>query len=463
MEGPLRIFISHKMPTDTPLAQEIGSKLALYAGNQVKVAHAGTFRYGDAWRQRIQEELDQTHWLILLYTDQDEDWGFCLFECGYFRHIMEGDESQTKRLITFCRKPEQINDALKEFNALLVNAKSVTDLLEDIYLKAPWNIKSDLERAILMGTANEIANEFIGSERIIANFDVAPSVTIELTASDQVKVDLQHGRMPAESMISGTKDWQRLFGREINTGGWMWRDLTEYWPFVEVYEFLIAKMISDALEARMPKGTILRAPDTDGYDTNGLYRMTLRRYERMGGSKYRFYFTPSPLDLPIDLPAPGRTAEETVLYNLVSLTWYFRRRVVDQLYERILEVISMNERNRPPVLVKEVYDSLGRELMQVAAQSIIRRLDNILSLKRALGRDDSETQLLLERIETYGDLQKQIFQAMQDGANGLQSIAHNLHSMAMLNYDLYHSAAAKYASLARELPLPSDPPERCPT
>src|SRR5215211_7814353 len=119
MADVLRIFISHKMPTDTPLAQEVGSKLALYAGSQVKVTHAGQFRYGEKWRERIQEELGTAHWLIFLYTDQDKDWGFCLFECGYFRHIMESDTS--KKLITFCRRQEQINDALKEFNALVIS------------------------------------------------------------------------------------------------------------------------------------------------------------------------------------------------------------------------------------------------------------------------------------------------------------------------------------------------------
>src|SRR4051794_28539478 len=101
MADTLRIFISHKMPADTDLAQQIGSRLALYGGNQIKVTHAGKFRYSENWRSRIQQELDQAHWLIYLYTDPDEDWGFCLFECGYFNRTMESDDR--KRLITFCR------------------------------------------------------------------------------------------------------------------------------------------------------------------------------------------------------------------------------------------------------------------------------------------------------------------------------------------------------------------------
>src|SRR5271166_2788526 len=67
MAKELRIFISHRMPTDTAMAEKIGSRLALYAGNQVKVTHAGQFRYGEKWREKINERLDTTDWLIFLF------------------------------------------------------------------------------------------------------------------------------------------------------------------------------------------------------------------------------------------------------------------------------------------------------------------------------------------------------------------------------------------------------------
>ena len=227
MADVLRIFISHKMPTDTPLAEAIGKNLALYSGNQVKVTHAGQFRYGEQWRQRIEQELDEADWLILLYTDPDEDWGFCLYECGYFRHIMENDKGNTKRLITFCRRQGQINDALEEFNALVVDEKSVYTLLEDIYLKDPWKAKANLEHGLLTDTAKKTVSTFMGSERVEKIFDVAPSVIFEVVVSDMVKEDLKGGRLSPEMTVSGTKDWWRLFGRDINTGGWQWQELTK--------------------------------------------------------------------------------------------------------------------------------------------------------------------------------------------------------------------------------------------
>jgi hypothetical protein len=443
------------MPSDTALAQQIGQKLALYAGRQVAVTHAGRFRYGDQWRKRVQEELNNAHWLIFLFTDQDEDWGFCLFECGYFRGTMETDTQNKKRLITFCRRPEQINDALKEFNALVIEQKTVTELLQDIYSRDPWRINPELDPAVLGNTANDIVKAFLGSERVEQNFDVSPSVTLELELDDAIKQGLQCGRLPEGMQVTGTKDWQRLFGRDINTGGWVWKQLAEGWPYVEVYEFLLAKMIADALDGRPPKGANLRSPSEDSKD-NGLYRLTLRRYERMGGgNRYRFHFTAASLNLPFDLPDPGGTAEETILFHLINLTWHFRRRIVDRLYERLLGL------NGPPPpdedAVEEVYDQLGRELMQVNAQALIRQLDNIHKLRRALGQD-GETQALLKRLEPYQQLEKNVFSKMEEGRRGLGFIVGAVHEMAVMNFDLYRAAAQRYALVARSLPSPDPPP-----
>jgi len=450
MPEALRIFISHKMPTDTPLAQEIGSKLALYGGNQVKVTHAGKFRHGEKWRERIQRELNDAQWLIFLSTDQDEDWGFCLFECGYFRHTMESNEN--KRLLTFCRKDDEISESLKEFNAVVITEDAVVTLLEDIYTKDPWKISPELELDDLKKNAKEIVSTFMGSERVEQNFEVATSITIELVLTEGTKADLKRNRIPDGVTITGTKDWQQLFGRDIDTGGWVWRDLIKDWPHGEVYEFLIAKMISDALNARMPKGILLRTADPDR-----LYRMTLRRYERMAGEKYRFHFTAALLDLPFDLtPELGQKAKETVLYHLMNLSWYFRRRLVDQLYNRILEVLTMDKPDT--ATMNDLCDTLGSELMEVSAQAFIRGLDNALVLQRALDPADRETQMLMERLKTTRDLRENIFRGLQEGPKDLRSIASNLYSMAMLNYDFYQKTATSYAKVAQELSRPLEPP-----
>ena len=93
---------------------------------------------------------------------------FAYFECGYFRHTM--DDNENKRLITFCRKDDEISESLKEFNAVVINEDAVVTLLEDIYKKDPWNISPELELDSLKKNAKEIVSAFMGSERVEQNF-----------------------------------------------------------------------------------------------------------------------------------------------------------------------------------------------------------------------------------------------------------------------------------------------------
>jgi hypothetical protein len=274
---------------------------------------------------------------------------------------------------------------------------------------------------------------------------------MELILSDIAKADLKQNRVPSEVTVSGTRDWQRLFGRDLDTGGWQWRELTTDWPYADIYEFLIAKMISEALEARMPEGILLREPES-----HKLNRMTLRRYERIAGTKYRFHFTVAPFRLPFDVPLDAGQKAKTVLYHLVNLSWYFRQRIVDQLYNRLLEVLSMSNPDR--ATVKDLYDAIVTELMQISAQAVIRGLDNFRVLEQALDPKDPETSALLKRLKTWGDLRQRIFSAMAEGIAGLPSVAHDLYTMAMQNYDVYRKVTQNYARAAQELESPQEPP-----
>ena len=450
MTDSLRIFISHKMPTDTLLAEEIGARLALFGGNRVFVSHAGRFRYGNRWREEIQRALDAADWLIFLATGQNEDWGFCLFECGYFSNRMSERADRPKLLKTFCRRGDPVHAALKEFNALEISVPAVVKLLKEIYVEPPYAIKPDLGEERLVHAAEEIVALFEGGERIERNFDVSPSVAFELQVDDATRDQLRQGTIPGECPVTGLKDWQRLFGKSIDTGAWLWSDLRRDWPFVEAYEYLIARMIHDGLDGKTPAGAIFRAPSSDD-----LFRMTLSRFERVTGSKHRFHFTAARVDLPFDLLQPGSTIEETVLYHMVNLTWYFRRRIVDRLYDRILAVRSMKE--PPQAMVAQLYDDLGRELMLVTAQSIMRNIDNLRVVQRALGADDPHVGELLDRADNFGELQRRVFEAMREGRGGLDRIAEDVHKMALQNHEFYGIAANRYAAMAKNLPRPEAP------
>jgi hypothetical protein len=447
---PLRIFISHKMPTDTALAEQIGSKLALYAGNQVTVTHAGQFRYGENWRARIHTELDAADWLIFLYTDQDEDWGFCLYECGYFQSRMERDPDN-KRLLLFCREGDKPSPALGEYKAVNVAADSILELLKDIYYREPWAFSPKLAVDELRRTSEDILADFTSTETIELNREVATSVILEFVLNDQNQNDLIHGRLPGDARVTGTRDWQRLFGKDISTGGWLWKALVEDWPYRETYEFLIAGMVQDAMDGLDSRSTAIRPPDA-----NELYRLTLRRYQRIAGKKYRFFFTLSLLDLPFEVPLqPGQKATEVVFYHLLNLSWYCRRRIVDQLYEGVLEELS---KKKPDCAkLNRIFGEIRYELMNLSAQAVIRGIDNPLLVRRAFASADPSAAPLLERMKSWQDLQDHIFQSMERGAEGLTDIARDLYEMANQNFEFYRKVAAAYATVVQGISPPSAP------
>jgi hypothetical protein len=448
MSNELKLFISHKMPSDTTLANDIGSKLALFSGERVKVSHAGKFRLGEKWRPKIEKELNTADWLIYLHTDPDEDWQFCLFECGYFLGKPQKGAGDPL-LITFCRRQEQITSALKEFNALVINEGEVIKLLKQIYHQDPWKIKPDLGDEDITSTAKYIVSKFLDKERIERNFDVAPDIIFEITLDEKAKNDLQSFKLPAGTTISGVKDWHRLFGKETDTGGWPWADLASEWEYAPVYEFLFAKMIHDAIRSDLPRGVLLRS-----IASHELYRVTLRRYETFSsGMKYRFYLTAAELNLPFDLPSDLSEKKEVVLYHLVNLTWYFRRRFVDNLYNQLLALSEI--RNASIARYASLYDDIRHELMDIQAQSIIRRVDSPRVVRDALDHDDPKTTELMDRADKWYDLQPEIFRLMDQGPNNVNMVASKMYELASINFDFYQMAARVYYETSKVLEPPA--------
>lgn len=447
----LRIFISHKMPEYTRLAEEIGQKLTLFGGDRIKVTHAGMFPAGADFRSQIERELDDTDWLILLKTDRDGDWGFCMFECGYFRAQMRFKEAS--RLIPICKDAEGIPTALSDFNAVLIGADPIHGLLQNIYVDPPWALSEHLQKEALQRTAQEIVAACENAIRVEQNFDVATSISLEIDLTEPNRALLDDGVVPADAVATGTLDWQGMFGRQARTGAWLWKDLTGEMPYRAVYEWLIATMITEAIDGRSPPGTLIRAANRED---PSIYRLTLRRYEAMSNKKLRFHFTAGRLDLPFDIYfGRQQDAAQAVMFHMVCLTWYFRRRMVEGLYRRALDLRS--SRAPDPALVASLYRDIRQELKQMQAQSIVRELNGPALIERALGDHGPEVQELFERGARFAELEQGTFEATRDGATGLSRVVERLFELAELNYAWYQRVADSYARLSRLIERPESP------
>jgi hypothetical protein len=95
------LFISHKH-TDSKIADVINDFVTIRSGGRVKV-----FQSSSPWaagphagrnlNKQLKEALWQTNVFILIYTAPDQDWNYCMFECGVASH----PQSPNTRVILF--------------------------------------------------------------------------------------------------------------------------------------------------------------------------------------------------------------------------------------------------------------------------------------------------------------------------------------------------------------------------
>ena len=102
MPGPL-IFISHKH-TDRAIANVIRSFLTEQSSGKVRVfqsseASAEGPRIARSLRTELTDALWEAKAVILVYTTQDKDWGYCMWECGVATHPGSPD---TKIIVLQC-------------------------------------------------------------------------------------------------------------------------------------------------------------------------------------------------------------------------------------------------------------------------------------------------------------------------------------------------------------------------
>ena len=84
------LFISHKH-SDRRIAEELARFIRARSGGKIKVhlSSSPDFqgpRFGPSLNAQLREALWQTEVLILLYTSEDQDWSYCMWECGMAMH-----------------------------------------------------------------------------------------------------------------------------------------------------------------------------------------------------------------------------------------------------------------------------------------------------------------------------------------------------------------------------------------
>jgi hypothetical protein len=436
----LKIFISHKMPTDSIAAKTVGDLIAAASGPEITVINAAQFRYGTDFRSKIRSELETTDIFILLYTGDDADWSYCLWECGNFESFI--NNTNNKSIIVMHDPKIDPPKVLQIYKSLPTTSEEIWSFLKNIYV-TEWKAFPNVNQSMLERNARDIAGAFI--KRDILNFDLVPNFSIRITLSEQNLCSLQSNAIPPDSYVSGSLSWQRLFGKVNDTGGWSWGELTKEWRYKDLYEYEFSRMIAVALNKEGPEGCLLRD------SLKNLFYVTLRRYESDVVHRYaNFMFSAFRIETPIYSVKGLATPEEVISYNVLNMCWYVRRRLIDELYPNLLQLLLIKNGSGSDNDVK-VLQRVRNELNSISVQSEIRELGQLVENKKVFNND-------IRRLVNDSNLWNKIkISIKNEGTSAhpdLAVVAHTLYDVAKLNLKYYQETASKFATLAAGLSLP---------
>src|ERR1700730_17552605 len=365
----LTVFISHKLQS-RERAMDIAGALSAFGGDRVQVHYSGKYMAGINWRNQIEHDLTEASWLILLYEGPQAEWDWCLFETGFFSAKMKG--SQTERLLICLHSPEHtVPSPLQAFNSVPATAARVQGLFRQIYVDKPWEISPNLFQQyakLVDESINRVISAVRGTEKPRLFF-CGPSFTIH------VKIDqldsLKDGKMPPDAYLTGDGGWETIFGKAANTVSGLWRDVIKGLQSPEPWIYPLAFMMWQAYDSqRVPYPSVgVRIKFEEGEDEFRVFRLSLQRGE-MTGNEARFTFAAAAVVTPYE---PAKNPQETSLYHLYNLAWFFRRRLLDRELTK-LDSALLN-RPRDDHEIQRVIRDIDNDFRTLLADAQVRGME----------------------------------------------------------------------------------------
>lgn len=98
------VFISHRTK-DKHVAHSTKKLLAQHTAN-VEYFVSEEIEKGEKWRKTIMQQLHHSRFLLLVFTDPDENWNWCLYETAFFDALTQLANTIQNRRIYCLHHPE---------------------------------------------------------------------------------------------------------------------------------------------------------------------------------------------------------------------------------------------------------------------------------------------------------------------------------------------------------------------
>jgi hypothetical protein len=210
------IFFSHKVK-DEPVTRKIIELLHRHTDN-VQCFISEDIEKGKNWRDEIAEHLKLSSLLVLIFTDPEEDWGWCLYETGFFDALTQiPDAAQARRIYCLHNPSATPPSPIANLQTIAAEPEDVSRWLSGLFEYTKQTKKEFLND--IPEIANQICGLFANAKKSIY---CAKSINIVLECSSLKSVD----DLPDDTIIKGDNGFmEELFG--TNSGEIDWKSVKE--------------------------------------------------------------------------------------------------------------------------------------------------------------------------------------------------------------------------------------------
>lgn len=131
------VFISHRGKNDQEVASTIRDKLRILSHSKIDSFLFEEIRGGDDWYQWVEDNVYRSKVLLLIYTDDEMDLQWCLYEAGLYRGFR-----RDKDLHLICLKNANIPNPprpLQRFQSYNADEEGIENFLKDMLYRGSFS------------------------------------------------------------------------------------------------------------------------------------------------------------------------------------------------------------------------------------------------------------------------------------------------------------------------------------
>ena len=187
------VFVSHKA-NDESITNAIFDVLETHTEN-IKFFISEKIEKGTDWRKEIAECLTTAGFLMLVFTDPKEDWGWCLYETGFFDALRQvPGASETKRIFCLHNPSAKPPSQIAHLQSVPAKVEDVRKWLEDLYSSTKQSKKQFIDD--IPNTAVKICELFSSEKGMVYS---TKSITVTVSCQSMRSPD----DLPADTVIKG--------------------------------------------------------------------------------------------------------------------------------------------------------------------------------------------------------------------------------------------------------------------